>query len=455
MTDGRIWISRRRRTLANVDRRKKVCRHGPRNAMNGQRELDLRLAQTSPLNTVGGMVEVDFEILGGVPWVAKRFLNIGAGEGQVDIKENLEQVAKEAARLSRTGYFLKHFIAEAKKSGVDIEQGFKIGVEVVLGNLGPSNASEFSLEQYQAACQAEDEPNSDSDLVVWLFEPRQYSRVKHWSGTNEYPPWPQNKLGSTLNAFAHYAYLFSLESILLADLQTATVTDENGEGIQVLFDMMMHTLDTTLPTFLHLSLALLSLAHAARSNTYCGLVGLCFSSGRDGLNPDKTMMVRTQIMLAGLKMEHSAAATWWNENRTDLKALKSWESFVEKVKDSQHALRDLNCLRTHDSTTVITAAPDRAHTLIYPNGTTRHQEPQLALRFEAEQHQHIYQQELVATRAALTDPSVGTRHHILFTKTPTAEPAPLSNIERGAQPFEWPSETPTAICIVGFEKRRK
>ncbi|KAJ7779278.1 kinase-like domain-containing protein, partial [Mycena olivaceomarginata] len=69
------------------------------------------------------------------------------------------------------------------------------------------------------------------------------SRIKHWSGTNEYPPWHQNKLGSTLNAFVHYVYLFSQESTVLADLQTATAVNENGQGIEVLFDMMTHTIN--------------------------------------------------------------------------------------------------------------------------------------------------------------------------------------------------------------------
>ncbi|KAJ7145568.1 kinase-like domain-containing protein, partial [Mycena epipterygia] len=81
--------------------------------------------------------------------------------------------------------------------------------------------------------------------IVWFFEPRHSSTVSHWSGTNEYPPWHRNKLGSTLNTFTHYAYLLSLESTVLADLQTATTIDEDGNGIQVLFDVMSHTLDAS------------------------------------------------------------------------------------------------------------------------------------------------------------------------------------------------------------------
>ncbi|KAJ7261621.1 kinase-like domain-containing protein [Mycena rebaudengoi] len=187
-------------------------------------------------------------ILNGLPWVAKRFINIGTGEGQVEIQENHEQVVKEVGRLSRLAYFLQRFVAEAQRKGVDIDQGiqvtdFKLGVEVVQSDTGPSTASGFSLEQYQTACEAQTNSDSNPGIVVWLFEPRRSSKVKHWSGTNEYPPWPQHKLGSTLNAFTHYAYILSLESAVFADLQTATVVDEDGHGIQVLFDVMTHTLN--------------------------------------------------------------------------------------------------------------------------------------------------------------------------------------------------------------------
>ncbi|KAJ7187247.1 hypothetical protein C8R46DRAFT_1207206 [Mycena filopes] len=51
------------------------------------------------------------------------------------------------------------------------------------------------------------------------------------------------------------------------------------------------------------------------------------------LNSDKTMPPRTLITLAGLKMEESTAATWWNENRETLKKLSSWDVFAEKVKE--------------------------------------------------------------------------------------------------------------------------
>jgi hypothetical protein len=62
-------------------------------------------------------------IYDGLPLVAKRSFNVGIAEGDVDLQQNRDQLVKEATRLSRTGYFLERFIAEAKRQDVDIEQG--------------------------------------------------------------------------------------------------------------------------------------------------------------------------------------------------------------------------------------------------------------------------------------------------------------------------------------------
>ncbi|KAJ6474519.1 kinase-like domain-containing protein [Mycena vulgaris] len=186
--------------------------------------ISMCLLQDAPFDQ-GQIKMIHKAIIDGLPWVAKRFFNIGAGEGHVDIQENYEQVVKEVTRLSKAGYFLKRFIAEAKKKGVEIEQGiqvtdFKLGVEVIQEGCGPSTASGFSSEHY-----------------LKHKTTRTLSQGPSSGSSNLDDP------ASTLNTFTHYAYLFSLESMVLADLQSATIVDENGEGIQVLFDVMSHTLD--------------------------------------------------------------------------------------------------------------------------------------------------------------------------------------------------------------------
>ena len=51
------------------------------------------------------------------------------------------------------------------------------------------------------------------------------------------------------------------------------------------------------------------------------------------MNPSRTIDDSLRILLAGLKMESPAAATWWSENRDTLKALTTWSAFSTAVKD--------------------------------------------------------------------------------------------------------------------------
>jgi len=46
-----------------------------------------------------------------------------------------------------------------------------------------------------------------------------------------------------------------------------------------------------------------------------------------------TLKPTIQIVLAGIKMEATAAKSWWNENRDELKTLTTWDEFAKKVKD--------------------------------------------------------------------------------------------------------------------------
>ncbi|KAK7035081.1 kinase-like domain-containing protein [Favolaschia claudopus] len=185
------------------------------------------ILQDSPLGQ-GKTKNVYKVIYEGMPWVAKRFKDIGAGEGQVEIAENTAHLMEEVTRLGKTDIYLKGFVAEANDRGTAVI---------------PPPHLESSLDQYQAACNttADSESGVSAVKILWLFEPRRTTKVEHWSGTNECPAWPQKKLGSTLNAFTHYVYQISQETTVLADLQTSAAVNENGDGLNVRFDVMMHT----------------------------------------------------------------------------------------------------------------------------------------------------------------------------------------------------------------------
>ncbi|KAF7349556.1 hypothetical protein MSAN_01746100 [Mycena sanguinolenta] len=51
------------------------------------------------------------------------------------------------------------------------------------------------------------------------------------------------------------------------------------------------------------------------------------------LNTEKSLDPKLLITLAGLRMEESTAASWWNKNRSTLKACTSWEAFGTRVRE--------------------------------------------------------------------------------------------------------------------------
>ena len=56
-----------------------------------------------------------------------------------------------------------------------------------------------------------------------------------------------------------------------------------------------------------------------------------FESHEEQLGEGETCHVKTKIREAGMKME-GEGEVWWSLNRAEVKALASWEAFVEKVK---------------------------------------------------------------------------------------------------------------------------
>ncbi|KAJ7584902.1 kinase-like domain-containing protein, partial [Mycena floridula] len=66
------------------------------------------------------------------------------------------------------------------------------------------------------------------------------TRTKRYSGTNDHPAW-NTKPGSTLNAFQHFVYLASHNSLIFADIE-ASGSGDTANTADVLFDVMTHTI---------------------------------------------------------------------------------------------------------------------------------------------------------------------------------------------------------------------
>lgn len=97
------------------------------------------------------------------------------------------------------------------------------------------------------------------DGAYWLLEPLRHNALKRYSGTMSHTVAGRSKDALTVAAFVHFAYLYSNENLVFADVQgqwdhtfaTAWHADlpflaqiaegKNGERQRILFDIMTHT----------------------------------------------------------------------------------------------------------------------------------------------------------------------------------------------------------------------
>ncbi|KAF9064747.1 kinase-like domain-containing protein [Rhodocollybia butyracea] len=151
--------------------------------------------------------------------VAKRFFNVGAGPDTVDVSRNKQELESEAIRLAQTGYFYKCFQEVAEDRGVEIElkvTTFLLVQEIVGAETNPSPAS--GVTSYEL--QHEEDNTPDYHGVAWLLEPRRQKQFKKWTGTSEHPSYNNNMVGNILTCFAHFVYLHSKQTIVMADMQS-------------------------------------------------------------------------------------------------------------------------------------------------------------------------------------------------------------------------------------------
>lgn len=85
----------------------------------------------------------------------------------------------------------------------------------IVEEIGPSPASGISMKAWED--HVSDDP-SDT-FVTWLLEPHRLTHVQRWSGTMAFTN-DIDKSAQTINAFVHFAYIWSQETLLFADVQS-------------------------------------------------------------------------------------------------------------------------------------------------------------------------------------------------------------------------------------------
>lgn len=93
---------------------------------------------------------------------------------------------------------------------------FYIAREIIVGDNKPSLASGITLDAYTNA--VIDDPESH---VVWLLEPHRHTYVEKWSGTMIHTN-ARDKLSQTVSAFVHFAYHWTRNTMVFADVQSQT-----------------------------------------------------------------------------------------------------------------------------------------------------------------------------------------------------------------------------------------
>ncbi|KAJ7796448.1 kinase-like domain-containing protein, partial [Mycena olivaceomarginata] len=162
-------------------------------------------------------------------YVAKRCYTIGNGSA-VSIVDNRDQLIKEGTTLGRTNFFLNSFKKECEHEEIEISE-FEVtdfilareGVDGLTDSFTPSPASGIRQSDYASLPDTEkDELKTNTALissVTWLLEPERGNvQLRKYSGTLDHPRY-SDKQGATINAFQHFSYLYSNNTLVLADIQ--------------------------------------------------------------------------------------------------------------------------------------------------------------------------------------------------------------------------------------------
>ncbi|KAJ3980301.1 kinase-like domain-containing protein, partial [Lentinula detonsa] len=160
--------------------------------------------------------------------VAKRFFNCGNGVDDVTAAENETSLISEITRLKSTAWLLQEFKDFALSKDTDFSRDILV-----------SDAWLFRESNTIASKASGLVSNDFFGSAVWLVEPRRTRSVEKYSSTLLHPR-RGDKIGITLNAFAHYVYVITKQKLVLADIQGSVVNME-GVDVIVLFDIMHHT----------------------------------------------------------------------------------------------------------------------------------------------------------------------------------------------------------------------
>ncbi|THH19576.1 hypothetical protein EW146_g1621 [Bondarzewia mesenterica] len=128
-------------------------------------------------------------------------------------------------------WFLAEFFKHAREIGVDVATNIEFA-EAWLGQ-----------EKGVAPSVASGTASNEVEEWTWLVEKRRPESITRLSGTLVHPSSHRGRLNRTILAFAHFVYVHSHQTMVLADIQGTHCQIRGGIDGFVLFDPMTHTID--------------------------------------------------------------------------------------------------------------------------------------------------------------------------------------------------------------------
>ncbi|KAJ7432096.1 kinase-like domain-containing protein, partial [Mycena latifolia] len=180
----------------------------------------------------------DLQLANGDQYVAKRFfkLEVDDLDDSVSVEDNRVQIEGELIRLALGKWFLDAFyrFCNTNKDSISVYSDIEFAdAFLAMEKDRPSIASNVPMIL------------SEDDGVTWLVERKRPVSVIKFSGTLVHHSTGRDLRSATISAFAHFAFGYSKETLVFADLQGTPCQIKTRDGFGkdglVLFDVMTHT----------------------------------------------------------------------------------------------------------------------------------------------------------------------------------------------------------------------
>ncbi|KAF8573104.1 hypothetical protein K439DRAFT_1625310 [Ramaria rubella] len=170
-------------------------------------------------------------------YVANRFYNIGKGDEELSVDDNASHLEADFVHVKQGAWFWECFKEEARRHNREIEMDMQF-VEPLLAK---EITDDEGCPSAASNCSQNDVELSDIQAIYWLLEEQRTPVVNNYSYTLNHLDQKSLK-GATIVVFVHFCWLYSKQTLVFADMQGSPARNSLGNSVEILFDLMTHSL---------------------------------------------------------------------------------------------------------------------------------------------------------------------------------------------------------------------